>query len=422
MFCVNCGKQLPDDAIFCLYCGHNVAGAEQAGATGKMSAEFQASKPMKALVCELCGGNRLIKENGYYACENCGTKYSLEEARKMMIEGTVQVAGTVQVDESNKIENYALMSQNAYKVRNYKEAEEYANRIIETDAHSTKGWILKGKAAIWQSTTELERVDEAIECWRNAINGCKDSDEFSNLTSDVKAEFWKFLDACLRQFRVIFESDDDFDADEIFGVLQIIEHSNFFQKDLGIIFERGENTTIYTSVEECVLSSWIKKFAKEPNIQNGSLLKIILGELFRYFVLMQTKMNGAPEIWAYREKILERILNAIKTARTKADEFYGRRANVMTSAKYVLWIEYMRGCSVAYETCGELASTKATVHHSFVPAMDIQKRILKSCSYTLANGKYVVDAKPSRDVVIEAQQRYKDYGKRNREYAERLER
>ena len=37
---------------------------------------------MKALVCELCGGNDIIKQDGYFVCQNCGTKYSPEEAKK----------------------------------------------------------------------------------------------------------------------------------------------------------------------------------------------------------------------------------------------------------------------------------------------------------------------------------------------------
>ncbi len=55
---------------------------------------------MKRLTCEMCGGTDLIKQDGVFVCQSCGVKYSLEEARKMMIEGVVQVSGTVQVDNS----------------------------------------------------------------------------------------------------------------------------------------------------------------------------------------------------------------------------------------------------------------------------------------------------------------------------------
>ena len=48
---------------------------------------------MKQLKCEMCGGTDLIKQDGVFICQSCGIKYSVEEAKKMMVEGTVQVEG-----------------------------------------------------------------------------------------------------------------------------------------------------------------------------------------------------------------------------------------------------------------------------------------------------------------------------------------
>lgn len=58
---------------------------------------------MKQLTCEMCGSTDLIKDGGVFVCQTCGCKYSVEEARKMMIEGTVDVRGTVQVDNSANV-------------------------------------------------------------------------------------------------------------------------------------------------------------------------------------------------------------------------------------------------------------------------------------------------------------------------------
>lgn len=61
---------------------------------------------MKAIQCELCGSNDLMKKDGFFVCQHCGTKYSLEEARKLMVEinGTVDVQGTVKIDNATKRE------------------------------------------------------------------------------------------------------------------------------------------------------------------------------------------------------------------------------------------------------------------------------------------------------------------------------
>ena len=41
---------------------------------------------MKKLICEICGSSGLIKCGGTYTCPNCGTKYTTEEARKLMVD------------------------------------------------------------------------------------------------------------------------------------------------------------------------------------------------------------------------------------------------------------------------------------------------------------------------------------------------
>lgn len=47
---------------------------------------------MQAIKCELCGSNQLIKKDGCFQCEHCGTKYTLEEAKKLIVSGTVEVS------------------------------------------------------------------------------------------------------------------------------------------------------------------------------------------------------------------------------------------------------------------------------------------------------------------------------------------
>jgi hypothetical protein len=41
---------------------------------------------VKQLVCDVCGGKELIKQDGVFVCQSCGTKYSVEEVKKMVVE------------------------------------------------------------------------------------------------------------------------------------------------------------------------------------------------------------------------------------------------------------------------------------------------------------------------------------------------
>ena len=69
---------------------------------------------MKAIVCEMCGGHELLKEDGVFVCQHCGTKYSPEEARKLMIEGPVDVSGsTVKIDKSDELKNLYELARRA---------------------------------------------------------------------------------------------------------------------------------------------------------------------------------------------------------------------------------------------------------------------------------------------------------------------
>ena len=45
---------------------------------------------MKALTCEMCGSTNLVKEGGVFVCQSCGTKYSVEEAKKIVAQPFAQ--------------------------------------------------------------------------------------------------------------------------------------------------------------------------------------------------------------------------------------------------------------------------------------------------------------------------------------------
>ena len=41
---------------------------------------------MKKMICEICGSQKIKKDNGVFVCQDCGTEYSLEEAKKLLKE------------------------------------------------------------------------------------------------------------------------------------------------------------------------------------------------------------------------------------------------------------------------------------------------------------------------------------------------
>lgn len=88
---------------------------------------------MKALVCELCGGNDFVKAGDFFVCQSCGTKYTAEDAKKMMIEGTVDVRGTVKVDNSDFVEKFLMNARRAKQKEDWEETEKYYNMVEQND-------------------------------------------------------------------------------------------------------------------------------------------------------------------------------------------------------------------------------------------------------------------------------------------------
>ena len=85
---------------------------------------------MKALVCEMCGSQDLVKQDGVYVCQNCGTKYSVEEARKLMVEGTVKV------DNTDKLANLYQVARRARDNNDSEGAAKYYDLIQIEDPTS----------------------------------------------------------------------------------------------------------------------------------------------------------------------------------------------------------------------------------------------------------------------------------------------
>lgn len=94
---------------------------------------------MKRLQCELCMSIDIVKDGGYFVCQSCGCKYTIEEARKMMVGSTVEVAGTVdvqgtvQVDNTPYVQRYLANARRAMEKQDWEETEKYYNLVEQND-------------------------------------------------------------------------------------------------------------------------------------------------------------------------------------------------------------------------------------------------------------------------------------------------
>ena len=87
---------------------------------------------MKAIKCEMCGSTDVIKQGGVYVCQYCNTKYSVEDAKKLMveIEGKVDVSGsTVKVDTSDSTDRILQLARRAASEGNTENAAKYYEMV-----------------------------------------------------------------------------------------------------------------------------------------------------------------------------------------------------------------------------------------------------------------------------------------------------
>ena len=75
---------------------------------------------MKAMVCEMCGSNNLVKQDGMYVCQHCGTKYSPDDAKKLMVE----------VDNSGKLDSLYNLARQAKAEDNSEAGAKYYGEIL----------------------------------------------------------------------------------------------------------------------------------------------------------------------------------------------------------------------------------------------------------------------------------------------------
>lgn len=163
---------------------------------------------MNALVCELCNSNELVKENGVYVCQHCGTKYTVEEARKLLVEGKMDVSGsTVKLDNSAFLEKQLVNARRAYDKQDWEEVAKYYNLVEQNapDCMEAVFFSAYGKAMHTLTTKDYDKRESAFKVLRNSISIINDCFETTN--EDKETVLATIADAVLKlsTMRYIYE-------------------------------------------------------------------------------------------------------------------------------------------------------------------------------------------------------------------------
>lgn len=91
---------------------------------------------MKKIVCEMCGSSDFAKADGMFVCQTCGMKYSIDEAKALMVDDGNDVPAANAAPQSNKLENLKVLAQRAREEGDSESAEKYYNEIKLEDPNN----------------------------------------------------------------------------------------------------------------------------------------------------------------------------------------------------------------------------------------------------------------------------------------------
>lgn len=132
---------------------------------------------MKQLTCEMCGSTELMKQDGVFVCQTCGCKYSVEEAKKMMVEGTVDVQGTVTVDNSAFVQKYLQNARRAKQKEDWEETEKYYNMVEQNDPTNIEAifYSAYGKAKGSLTESDIYKRKAVFKVLQNSVSVIDDN-------------------------------------------------------------------------------------------------------------------------------------------------------------------------------------------------------------------------------------------------------
>lgn len=149
---------------------------------------------MKQLKCEMCGGTDLIKQDGVFVCQSCGVKYSVEEAKRMMVEisGNITIDNPIEVKGIAKSDTMLENAMNTFNQGSYAEAYRLFTDVLNMEPNNPKACFYRGLSAAYQSSVASPRYEEAANATVTAVNNALQNYDNEKLDAFIAEVLHKF--------------------------------------------------------------------------------------------------------------------------------------------------------------------------------------------------------------------------------------
>lgn len=149
---------------------------------------------MKQMTCEMCGSTDIMKQDGVFVCQSCGMKYSVEEAKKMITEGTDNVDGTVPVDNSASYDRIIQLARDAYADKRFDSAYDYYCQAVEIRPDVVENVLRQGLSILAKEPIESgiplacsNIISRAISLIKDMNPGKEKNDTIFSAINDLRA-------------------------------------------------------------------------------------------------------------------------------------------------------------------------------------------------------------------------------------------
>lgn len=90
-----------------------------------------------AFVCEICSSDNVVKQGGVFVCQDCGTKYSVEDVKKSMNQIPVEDSGsTEKAEHTDRLDNLYILARRAIEMKDAAAAKSHYDAILLEDPDS----------------------------------------------------------------------------------------------------------------------------------------------------------------------------------------------------------------------------------------------------------------------------------------------
>ena len=381
---------------------------------------------MKKIVCDLCGESDFVKVNGFFECQVCGAKYTIEEARGMFVEVDEPVTKSVNDDTEDNYEENPVLKPKAAPTIVKKVVVQQKNQ--SNDTQSVKK-IVSGikKAPVTKEDEAAKKYGQNIVVKKVVARPMPQTPQASKpqpkktsveATPTFMSDKAQMIENLFILSQNAFDSENYTDAENYANRIIEIEATNsdaWLMK--GNCAGKNNNGTSFRLIESincwnsCLLNSSKEEYEDYQftvrtnciDIAVAYVLKSIVDfknnpgeeslnkikQTIDYVEPMMRKANQTfgVDINVYDDKLASNI-NAFVTAVSKqAIQQFGKKAEAQTDEAYKRFVEVQDGCILAWDYLMDLAKKHGTVSAILSNLVKMEEAIIRNCGHKISGTK-----------------------------------